>query len=61
MLRVVILVFSVEPCRRRIERNIQLRIVNHSSHDGAQTRIDHSDNAINNEPKHLIDAFQRTF
>jgi len=38
MLRVVILVFLVEPCRRRIERNIQLRIVNertvvnHSSH-----------------------------
>jgi hypothetical protein len=48
-------------------RNIQLRIVNertivnHSSHDGAQTRIDHSDNAINDRPKRLIDAFQRTF
>ena len=48
-------------------RNIQLRIVNertivnHSSHDGAQTRIDHSHNAINNEAKRLIDEFQRTF
>jgi hypothetical protein len=51
----------------RIGRNVQLRIVNertivnHSSHDGAQTRIDHSHNAMNNEAKRLIDEFKCTF